>query len=75
VTGSRRISDANSMAQSCEIRTRAAVLESENRDAKRMGWKRTIFHNGDCDVHIGKLAGCMAFTFFGLVGLDKGVLE
>ena len=75
MTNSRRISDAISTTQSCEIRTRAAVLESENRDTERNEWKRTIFHNGDCDVHIGKLAGCVAFTFFELGGFDKEALE
>jgi hypothetical protein len=60
VTSSRKISDANSTTQSCDIRMRAAVLESGNSDAERNEWKRTIFHNGDCVVHIGKLAGCVA---------------
>jgi len=37
--------------------------------------KETIFHNADCRVQIGKLAGCLAFAFFGLGDFDNGVLE
>jgi len=40
VTSSRRISDAKSTTQSCEIRAQAAVLESENRDAERKEQER-----------------------------------
>lgn len=54
---------------------RAAVSESENRGAERKECKRTIFHNGDCDVHIEKLARCAASVFFGLSDVDKGIFD